>query len=350
MNTARRAGGRRRQRTIIRRSPGSIVESCGPSRRDTSLTWQANRSTLRGRPPCAPFRRAAALLAALLLRPPLRPICLASTGGHHNPSAWVDPEPLRLPPVYRRSMRSSTLCPEGGETMHRSMIVLTVAMAAGLAAEARAEDLNPKQFAQRTELYSIPSLTISDEQFLKGDANGKPVTVNGEFRIAQGAGRLPVVVLVHGSGGYGANVELWVRELNPMGISTFVVDGFTGRGLTQVNTNQALLGRLNLILDVYRALDILAKHPRVDPQRVALMGFSRGGQATLFASLKRFNALWNKSGVELAAHIPFYPDCMTSYIDDTKLTPHPVRLFGGTPDDYNPIARCKAYAERLKAA
>ncbi|HYV65364.1 MAG TPA: dienelactone hydrolase family protein [Myxococcales bacterium] len=230
------------------------------------------------------------------------------------------------------------------------MIVLTVAMAAGLAAEARAEDLNPKQFAQRTELYSIPSLTISDEQFLKGDANGKPVTVNGEFRIAQGAGRLPVVVLVHGSGGYGANVELWVRELNPMGISTFVVDGFTGRGLTQVNTNQALLGRLNLILDVYRALDILAKHPRVDPQRVALMGFSRGGQATLFASLKRFNALWNKSGVELAAHLPFYPDCMTSYIDDAKLTPHPVLIFGGTPDDYNPIARCKTYAERLKAA
>lgn len=231
--------------------------------------------------------------------------------------------------------------------MHRSLFV---AMACALGTAARAQDPNFKQFAMRTELYSIPSLTLSDEQFLKGDANGKQVTVNGEFRVAQGAGRLPVVVLVHGSGGYGANVELWVRELNSMGISTFVVDGFTGRGLTQVNTNQALLGRLNLILDVYRALDILAKHPRADPQRIALMGFSRGGQATLFASLKRFNALWNKSGIEFAAHIPFYPDCMTSYIDDTKLTPHPVRIFGGTPDDYNPIVRCKAYVERLKAA
>ena len=54
-----------------------------------------------------------------------------------------------------------------------------------------------------------------------------------------------------------------------------------------------VLGRLNFILDIYRALDILAKHPRVDPQRIALMGFSRGGQAVLYASLKRFKEMWN---------------------------------------------------------
>ena len=81
-----------------------------------------------------------------------------------------------------------------------------------------------------------------------------------------------------------------------MGVSTFALGGFTGRALTQVNTDQSLLGRLNFILDIYRALDILAKHPRVDPQRIALMGFSRGGQAVLYASLKRFKEMWNRSG------------------------------------------------------
>jgi hypothetical protein len=40
------------------------------------------------------------------------------------------------------------------------------------------------------------------------------------------------------------------------------LDGFTARGLTDLNPNQALLGRLNLILDIYRALEILAEHPR----------------------------------------------------------------------------------------
>ena len=125
----------------------------------------------------------------------------------------------------------------------------------------------PKEVAARTEIYAIPSLTISDQQFLTGDANGKQVTVAGEFRIAQGAGKLPVVVLMHGSSGAGAGMDPWVRHLNAMGISTFVIDGFSGRGLTAVGPNQALLGRLNLIVDIYRSLEILAKHPRVDPDR-----------------------------------------------------------------------------------
>ena len=208
----------------------------------------------------------------------------------------------------------------------------------------------PKEMAGRVELYAIPSLTLSDQQFLSGDANGKPVTVAGEFRIAQGSGRLPVVVLMHGSSGVGANMEPWVHQFNSMGISTFVIDGFSGRGLTAVGSNQALLGRLNLIVDIYRALDILAHHPRVDPNRIALMGFSRGGQAALFASLDRFDRLWNKSGIRFAAYVPFYPDCSTSYVGDTEVADKPIRIFHGAPDDYNPLASCKAYVTRLREA
>lgn len=208
----------------------------------------------------------------------------------------------------------------------------------------------PKELAARVEIYAIPSLTISDQQFLTGDANGKPVTVAGEFRVAQGSGRLPVVVLMHGSSGVGATMEAWVHTFNAMGISTFVIDGFSGRGLTAVGPNQALLGRLNFILDIYRSLDILAKHPRVDPERIALMGFSRGGQAALYASLERFQKLWNKSGAQFAAYIPFYPDCSTSYATDTEVAARPIRIFHGTPDDYNPVASCKAYLARLQQA
>ena len=208
----------------------------------------------------------------------------------------------------------------------------------------------PKDIAARVELYPIPSLTLSDQQFLSGDADGKPVTVAGEFRIAQGAGRLPVVVLMHGSSGVGANIEPWTRQFNSMGISTFVIDGFSGRGLTVVGPNQALLGRLNLIIDIYRSLEVLAKHPRVDPDRIVLMGFSRGGQAALYASLDRFNWLWNKSGVQFAGYIPFYPDCSTTYLGDTEVAARPIRIFHGTPDDYNPVASCKAYVARLKDA
>jgi dienelactone hydrolase len=215
---------------------------------------------------------------------------------------------------------------------------------------AAAQTASSKQVAARVELHSIPSLTLSDQQFLNGDANAKPVNVTGEFRIAQGSGRLPVMVLIHGSGGIGANIEPWTQQFNAMGISTFLINGFTGRGLTSVNTDQASLGRLNFILDIYRSLDILAKHPRADPKRIALMGFSRGGQAALYASLARFNKMWNKSGLQFAAYIPFYPDCSTTYSGETDVAGRPIRIFHGMPDDYNPVAKCKAYVERLRDA
>jgi dienelactone hydrolase len=238
--------------------------------------------------------------------------------------------------------------------MQRRMQVAIAAgiMCAGVLAAASGADAQSmsKEVAARVELYAIPSLTISDRQFLTGDPSGTPVTVAAEFRIAQGMGRQPVVVLMHGSSGIAANTEPWVHQFNSMGISTFVIDGFSGRGLTVVNQNQALLGRLNLIVDIYRSLEILAKHPRVDPDRIVLMGFSRGGQAALYASLDRFNKLWNKSGIQFAGYIPFYPDCSTTYIGDTEVAPRPIRIFHGIPDDYNPVASCEVFVERLQEA
>jgi dienelactone hydrolase len=207
-----------------------------------------------------------------------------------------------------------------------------------------------KDFPARTEIRSFPSLTITDTQFLTGNDQGKEVTLTGELSIAQGQGRLPVVILMHGSGGIGANAEYWRRQFNGMGVSTFIIDGFAGRGLTGVGDNQALLGRLNFILDMYRALDILAKHPRIDPDRVMIMGFSRGGQAALYSSLERFHTLWNKSGVNVAGYIAFYPDCSTTYRDDTGLVKRPIRIFHGTPDNYNPVTSCKTFVERAKKA
>jgi dienelactone hydrolase len=37
-------------------------------------------------------------------------------------------------------------------------------------------------------------------------------------------------------------------------------------------------------------------------------------------------------------------------MDDTDVADRPIRIFHGTPDDYNPVASCKAYVARLKDA
>jgi len=217
-------------------------------------------------------------------------------------------------------------------------------------AQMQGPPLADKSLPVRVELHPIHTLTISDSQFLAGDSKGKETVLGGELSIAQGTGRLPVVVLMHGSGGAGANTQYWRRHFNGMGVSTFIIDGMTGRGFTGVGENQALLGRLNFTLDIYRSLEILAKHPRVDPNRVILMGFSRGGQGALYASVERFHKLWNRSGIDFAAYIAFYPDCGTTYREDGKVVARPIRIYHGTPDNYNTVANCKPYIDRLKKA
>jgi dienelactone hydrolase len=139
------------------------------------------------------------------------------------------------------------------------------------------------------------------------------------------------------------------KHFNEMGIATFVIDAFSGRGLTSTSTNQALLGRFNMILDAYRSFDVIADHPLIDRSRIALMGFSRGGQSTLYAGLKRFQKSWNPSAT-FAAYIPMYASCQATLIDDTDIGPAPIRQFHGTEDDYVPVAPCRAYFERLRAA
>jgi dienelactone hydrolase len=221
----------------------------------------------------------------------------------------------------------------------------------GLAwAQSAVADPSLKDLAARTELRAIETLTLTDQQFLTGDKNGKAVTIAAQLRFPQGAsGRLPAVMLQHGSGGPNAGHELWSKHFNEMGVASVLVDSFSGRGLTSTSTNQALLGRFNMILDAYRALDVIANHPRIDPTRIAVMGFSRGGQSALYSSLKRFQQAWNPR-IAFAAHIPLYASCQAILIGDTDVSPVPIRLFHGTADDYVPVAPCRAYVERLGAA
>lgn len=203
----------------------------------------------------------------------------------------------------------------------------------------------------RTEIYPIKTRTLSAAQFLNGKTDGPDAVVGGELRIPRfGDDRFPAIVLVHGSGGVASNVTDWAIELNKLGFVVFILDSFTGRGISNTMADQSQLSIFAMLYDSYRALEILSKHPRVDPKRIAIMGFSKGAFASHYSAMQRFNDSFAPQGMRFAAHISFYTACETTYIDDTKLTGAPVRLFHGLADDYIPAAPCKDYVQRLKAA
>ena len=203
----------------------------------------------------------------------------------------------------------------------------------------------------RIEVLPIQSTTLTDQEFLSGRKDGKPVTIAGQLRLPRpGNDRLPTVVLLHGSGGISGFVAEWEHELNGAGFATFVVDSWAGRGITSTVLDQSQAGRLVQLFDAYRALEVLEKHPRVDPARIAVMGFSRGGQGALYSSVKRFQrAHGPASGREFAAYVALYPTCNTAFRGDEDVTSNPIRILHGVADDYVPIGPCRDYAARLKA-
>ncbi|SAL82687.1 dienelactone hydrolase [Caballeronia choica] len=171
----------------------------------------------------------------------------------------------------------------------------------------------------RMEVIPFESVTLTDPEFLRGNEDGKLVTIAGELRLPRpGTERLPAVILLHSSGGISGQITDWEQYFLSLGVATFVIDSFTSRGIESTINNQSQLGRLAQIEDAYRALNLISKNPRIDGSRVMLVGFSRGGQDSLYASMTRFqkkHAAADNPG--FAAYVAFYPDCSAHYLDKT---------------------------------
>lgn len=200
----------------------------------------------------------------------------------------------------------------------------------------------------RPEIHPVQTVTLSAQEILLGKQDGRPTVLAGELRIPAIPGRLPAVILVHGSGGLSGTEEQWAHELNDIGIAAFLLDSFSGRGITSTVEDQSQLDALAMMVDAYRALGVLARHSRIDSARIAVMGFSKGGVAALYSSNQRFRKAYAPANVQFAAHIGLYTPCNVTYRDDGTVTGKPIRLFHGIADDYVSIVPCREYVRRLK--
>jgi dienelactone hydrolase len=228
--------------------------------------------------------------------------------------------------------------------MSRTLVAVAVVVMALAQGQANAQ-------VARVEYHPFNSITLSDAEFLTGK-EGRPVTLAGELRIPRaGQEKLAAVILLPGGGGMGGAggmIDEWSRELNQIGVATFAIDSFSGRGL--VSAFGGKVGRLAMVFDSYRALELLARHPQIDSGRVAVMGFSLGGIAALRASVTRFQKMHGPQNLQFAAHVAFYPGCDTTFRSGDDVGDKPIRILHGTADDSFPIGPCREYAERLAKA
>jgi len=232
----------------------------------------------------------------------------------------------------------------------KSLICAALWAMASLASQAQtaAAPVSPAVPA-RIEVHALPTQTLSGEAFLKGTDKGQAHWLGAELRIPQGQkAKFPAVVLMHGSGGVSGSMDLWVHALNQAGIATLVVDSFSGRGITSTVQDQTLLHSLAMMVDAYRALDVLAKHPRIDANKISVMGFSKGAVASVFSASTRFKALYGSSA-KFASHIGLYTPCNTRFMGDTVVTGSPMRFFHGTSDDYVSVLPCRAFVAELQS-
>ena len=203
----------------------------------------------------------------------------------------------------------------------------------------------------RLEIHPLESVHLTNQTFLTGQKDGKRVMLAGELRIARpGTDKLPAVILIHGSGGLGASTQRWADELNSIGVSAFILDSFAGRGIVSTVADQTQLDSIAMMVDAFKALALLAEHPRVDPKRIAVMGFSKGAVAAVYSSNLRFQRLHGPATASFAAHIGLYTPCNIDWREDTQTSRAPIRLHHGIADDYVSIVPCRGYVERLKSA
>ena len=202
-----------------------------------------------------------------------------------------------------------------------------------------------------TSVFPFDSITLSGQQVLLGETQGKPATLAGELRLPiVGTNKVPVVILVHGMAGLWSKDFEWANLLNSWGFGVFIPDHMSGRKIRPFSPEAYGLSAEARMVDIYQVLPRLLEHPRIDPERIAIMGFSRGGYVTMLSSQERFRKRYGPPNFQFAAYIAVYSSCVARLRDDVNVSARPIRLFHGTADDWTPVEACRVLVADLKKA
>ena len=195
-------------------------------------------------------------------------------------------------------------------------------------------------------------VAVEKTSFGVPNAVERAALVVGELRIpASTRERLPAVLLVNSTPGFDGRGAFYAEALNRAGIATLEIDMFQGRGMPATHRHN--------MPHAYESLQYLARHRRIDPAKVGIMGFSYGGAIAVLSSSDELLRQYSPGRLRFAAHLGLYPVCwrhrrvldgMAPALGPNvyrRVTGAPVHILVGSKDDYDGTDSCQAFLAAL---
>ena len=185
---------------------------------------------------------------------------------------------------------------------------------------------------------------------MSNPSGGGAVTIKAELRFPKDvkeSEKIPAMVFVHGSGGPLPRHQKWLRLFREMGIATVYANHFKPRGVRSTVGNQTRVTEGMMTADALYLLNALSEHPRIDPNRIGIMGGSKGGGVAWYVTWNPLRKVIAKDK-QFAVSIPLYPPCI--YWEKKDFTNNPMLMMIGDKDDYTGVDQCVSSMKDIRAA
>jgi dienelactone hydrolase len=205
--------------------------------------------------------------------------------------------------------------------------------------------------AAADEKIAIKSRTFKNMgEAVRGEP-GEPIEIEGDLKFpAEAKERIPAVVLLHTVGGYRESNEGWhAEQYRKAGFATLTFESIRPRGIRDAPTQGSALLWGSLAADGFNALKALAAHPRIDAKRIAVTGYSMGGETSRTLAFESLRKAFVADDLRFAAHVAVYPcHLWAARPGPNAFTGAPILEQLGGADDCGPVAKAQAYYDYLK--
>ena len=157
--------------------------------------------------------------------------------------------------------------------------------------------------------------------------------------------KFPLIIGVAGSLGWKSHHLDYLEMYQSLGFATFELNSFKSRDIESTVGEQNQVTTAAMIVDAYKALEVLSNHPSINKDKISITGWSLGGAVTLFSAWLPLKRAINND-LKFASHLAFYPPCFFE-LENLKFSNSPIHILIGEVDDWTPSAPCVDLVNQL---